>query len=319
MPQQAPFDIQTRLTQIAMAVKPMGMIADRVLPRVPVEAEKFTYTKFITAESFTIPDTRIGRSSEPNTVEFGATDVTDSTQDHGLADFVPKKDVKNAEGTNFDPMAVATESTALLVELAREQRAASLIFSLNTYAASLRTTLSGTSQWSDYTNSDPVEAIDAAVDSMLIRPNVLVLGRQTWRKLRKHPKVIAAVLGQRGVGAAEKAAGKVGLEAVAELLELDEIIVGEAFYNTAAKGQAASYSRLWGAHAALLHINRNVRSARAAIPTFGFTAEWGGRRVRTIDEPKKGVDGGTSIHVVEQVKELVSFQELGYFFQNAVA
>ncbi|REM27293.1 phage capsid protein, partial [Mycobacterium tuberculosis] len=84
----------------------------------------------------------------PNTVEFGGTDVTDSTEDYGLDDPVPNKDIKNAQGTNYDPRDAAAERTALLVRMAREKRVADLYFALGTYAASLRTTLAGTSQWS---------------------------------------------------------------------------------------------------------------------------------------------------------------------------
>lgn len=317
----APFTIQPRLTQIAMAVKPTGMIADLVCPRVDVMGEKFTYTKFATEESFSIPDTRVGRTSEPNSVEFGGADVEDATEDHGLDDWVPEKDVKNAKdsGSPIDPLAVATERTALLVELAREQRVANLYFTLATYSAALRTTLAGNSQWSDYVNSDPVTAILTAFDTMLIRPNVAVLGQAVWTKLRMHPKVVAAVLNAGGGVGAQGAAGVVARRAVAELLELDEIHVGSAFYNSAKKGQAAAYSRLWGKHAAFLRIDKSVKSPTGGMPTFSMTAQWQDRKTKTFFDPKRGVDGSHCVRVAEHVKELVTFQDAGYFFQNAVA
>jgi hypothetical protein len=315
----APFTVQPKLTQIAMAVKPQGMIADKVCPRVTVPGEKFIYTKMSTEEVFTIQDTRVGRTGAPNQVEFGGVDVTDSTEDYGLDDPVPNKDIKNAEGTNYDPLAAAAERTTILVELAREKRVADLMFSLNTYAASLRSTLSGTGQWSDYANSDPVNAILMMFDGMLIRPNVGILGRAVWTKLRMHPKVVAAVLnaGKGNGGAA--AAGVIARKAVADLLELDDIYVGEAFANTAKKGQAAAYARLWGKHAAFARIDPNVRDARAAIPTFAMTAQWGDRVGGTIPDANIGLDGGQKVRVGEHVKELIAFQECGCFFQNAVA
>lgn len=317
----APFTVQPRLTQIAMAVRPQGMIADLVCPRIPVEGEKFIYSKLTTSELFTIPDAKVGRSSEPNQVEFGATDVTDSTEDYALDDFVPNKDIETARSANnFDPMATATEGTTILLDLAREQRAATLYFTKANYAAALATTLSGTSQWSDYTNSDPYAAIMAAFDAMLIRPNIAVIGRLVATKLRSHPKIVAAVAATTGVGVASTAAGKVSLQALADLLELDAIQVGEPFVNTAAKGQTPTYSRLWGKHAAFLRIDRNVRSVRGmAMPTFAFTAQFGTRFAGTIPEQKRGIKGGVTVRVGEQVKELISFQEAGYFFENAVA
>jgi hypothetical protein len=311
----APFTVIPRLTQIAMAIKPSGMIADQVLPRVPVEGEKFNYTKMATDEAFTIPDTRVGRSSAPNQVEFGGTDVTESTEDYGLDDFVPNKDVKNAEGTNYDPIAAATERTALLVQLAREQRVSNLVFTLATYAAALRTTLAGADQWSDPAGSDPVKAVLTAFDAMLVRPNIAVFGQQVWTAFRQHPKVVAATKGSFS----DKASGVAARQAVAELLELEDVYVGQAFYQTAKKGQAAAYSRLWGKHAAFLKIERHVRDPRHTLPCFGFTAQWGTQIAGTIPNQVRGLLGGQLVRVGEQLKELVAFQEAGYFFQNAVA
>lgn len=57
------------------------------------------------------------------------------------------------------------------------------------------TTLSGTSQWSDYANSDPVTAIDNAKETVRKasgkRPNSIFMSRPVFNKLRRHPKVIA--------------------------------------------------------------------------------------------------------------------------------
>jgi hypothetical protein len=317
----APFSVQPRLTQIAMAVKPEGFIADVICPRYPVPGEKFIYTRMGVSEAFTIPDTKVGRTSEPNQVEFGGTDVTDSTEDHGLDDPVPNKDIRSAEGTNYKPLEAAAERTALLVELAREQRVSNLYFALNTYSSSLRTTLSSTGQWSDFTNSDPVGAILEMFDSMLVRPNVGGMGRAVWTKFRRHPKVLAAILNMPGGSGAGgvAAAGVASRKAVADLLELDDLIIGESFYNTAKKGQTSAYSRLWGKHAGFWRIEKGVRDPRGGMPTFGFTAQWGERVAGTIALPTRGLEGSQLVRVGEHVKELVAFQDAGCFFQNAVA
>lgn len=315
----APFTVQPRLTQIAMGIKPTGFIADEVCPRILVPAEKFIYTKFATDEVFTIPDTRVGRTGRPNTVEFGGTDVNDSTEDYGLDDPVPNKDIKNSEGTNYSPKDAAAERTALLVKMAREKRVADLYFNLATYSPALRSTLSGTSQWSDYANSDPTSAILTMFDSMLVRPNIGVIGRAVWTKWRMHPKVVAAVLNNGGGLGGAAATGVIQRRAVADLLELDDIYVGEPLANVSKKGQTAAYSRMWGKHAAFLRIDKSVRDTKGGLPTFGFTAQWGDIVAGEIPDPNIGLDGGVNIRVGEHVKELVAFQEVGCFFQNVVA
>jgi hypothetical protein len=128
--------------------------------------------------------------------------------------------------------------------------------------------------------------------------------------------VLNASGGQGGL----TATGVASKQAVADLLELDAIHVGESFYNSAKKGQAASYARLWGKHASFLRIDRNVRTVRGmAMPTFAFTAQWQNRFAGTITDPKRGIRGGTTVRVGEQLKELVSFTEAGCHFHDAVA
>ena len=315
-----PFQVQTRLTAIALAVKPQGFIADMVCPRVDAEAEEFTYTKGITDELFTIPDTSIGRTSRPNTVEFGAKDVTDKVEDHGLQGIVPVRDINRARAqrANWDPMAEATENTGLLVHLAREQRVSNLIFGAANYQSGAAGTLalSGHGQWSDYANSDPLKVINEQMDKMLVRPNAIVFGQSVWTGFRRHPKVVAAI---KPSGAGNQEQGSVNRMQVAEELEIDEVHVGRTWYNTKKKGQTAVMGRLWGKHCALLHINRDIKSMRSAMPTFAFTAEWMGFRVGTYEDESIGTDGATIVKLVDQIKELVAWKEAGFLYQNAVA
>ena len=91
---QAPFVIQPRLTAIALAYQNEEMVSDRVLPRVLVDSEVFKYSVFTQADSFTIPDTKVGRKSEVNEIDWTATETTSSTQDYALADIIPNKDIQ---------------------------------------------------------------------------------------------------------------------------------------------------------------------------------------------------------------------------------
>lgn len=316
---QTPFVIQQRLTAITLAYRNTAFVADSVLPRIPVAGSAFKWSKYTLADAFTIPDTRVGRKSAPNRIDWTATEQTDSTADYALDDAIPQSDIDNAASTPMpiDPEARSTELLSDLVALDRENRVASLIFALGTYPAAQRTTLAGTTQWSDFTNSNPVDAILAALDACLIRPNVLVLGQAVWTKLRQHPKVTAAVYPAGGNATA--AGAPVARQAIADLFELDEVVVGQSWYNSAKPGQNASLSRLWGKHAALIYRAPQVISPTGTI-TFGFTAQWGQRIAGTIaNDPNIGMRGGTLVRVGEAVKEVIAANDAAYFFQNAVA
>lgn len=313
------FPINAELSAIAIAYQnpDAALVADKVLPRVPT-AKKFKYTKYTTEQGYTVPDTRVGRKSEPNMVDFGGTDVTAECVDYGLDDLVPNDDIeafnsmpKPATGGPVSPLAISTMMLTGLVQLDREIRVAGTVFNTNSYSAGNQATLSGTSQWSDRANSDPLNAITTAMDTPLVRPNKLVIGQLAWTQLRMHPKIVQAI------GKSAQTAGYASLQQVADLLELQEIIVGRAFYNTAKKGQTPTYARAWGKHAALLHIDS--LAAQLQQPTFGWTAQWGSKIAGDIPEPKSGLRGGVRVRSGESVQEVIVSTDAGYFFQNCVA
>jgi hypothetical protein len=184
------------------------------------------------------------------------------------------------------------------------------------YATANKVTLSGASQWSDFTNSNPIDAILQACDAMIMRPNKLIMGQAVWTKFRQHPKVVEAVkaTGAGGVNAY----GVVARQAVADLLEMQEVMVGQSFVNTAAKGAAVTMSRCWGKFCALMY-TEPVAGTQGAT-TFGFTAEaGGGPRVRNWMEPQRGADGVEVVQMVDTVKEVLPANDLGYLFSAAVA
>lgn len=321
---KAPFVIQQRLTAITLTYRNQAFIADQVLPRIPVDSSAFKWSKYNLADGFTIPDTKVGRKSRPNEIDWTATEQTDSTVDYGLDDVVPQSDIDNAMAASavqgvqpIDPEARSTEILTDLIALDRENRVASKVFDLNTYPSANRTTLSGTAQWSDYANSDPISAILTALDTCIVRPNIAVLGQAVWSKLRMHPKVTAAVYPIGGNAATSGTV--VARQAIAELLELEEVLVGVSWYNSAKPGQTASLARLWGKHAAFLYRAPQILSPTGTV-TFGFTAQWGERIAGTIErDPNVGLRGGTRVRVGESVKEVVAANDAAYFFQNAVA
>lgn len=314
MAYSASFPITPQLTAIAIAYQNKALIADDVLPRVIVPTADFKYQKYNLAEGFSVPDTKVGRRSAPNEVVFSATEQTASVVDYGLDSPVPNSDIMAAEGTPYDPLGRATEQTSNLLLLDREVRTAALVFATGSYAAGNQATLSGTSQWSDFTNSNPLSAIMDALDTMVMRPNIGVFGRATWTKLRQHPRIVEAV---KGTGAGLNAQGMISRQQLADLLELEGIFVGEGFLNTAKKGQTPATSRVWGKHASFIY--RDSLADAQSGTTFGFTGQWGTRMAGSEYDSEIGLRGGQRVRVGESVKELITANDLGYFFQNAVA
>jgi hypothetical protein len=306
-----PFPIDPKLTAVAIAYRnpDVALIADAVLPITPVSQE-FKHLVYALANGFTVPDLKVGRKSKPNEVEFSATEIISKCEDYGLDDLVPNEDIK-ADNQGVDPLGTATMFLTNLVNLAREQRVANLVFARGTYPGANQATLAGVSQWSDQVNSDPVKAIGDALDVPVMRPNIAVFGQATWTALRRHPKIVQAVYGTA------QNAGMVSRQGFADLFELQQILVGQGFLNTAKKGQAVATARVWGKHAAFIYRDR-AAGPQAGV-TFGYNGRFGDKIAGTIDEPTIGLEGCQRVRVGERTKEVISANDLAYFFQNAVA
>lgn len=307
-----PFPLDTRLTGIALAYTNKTLIADSVLPRVPVGGQTFKWLNHTRADRFTIPNTRIGRKGRPGEVEFSATETSGQVFDYGLDDVVPNDDIASAP-QGFDPLGNAAEGLTDLVLLDREVRVASLVFNAATYPVGNKVTNSAGSYW-DVEANNPVAQITDLLNGMLMRPNVAVFSRKVFDALRRHPKVIAAVF---PIGGNAAQGGMANRQQLADLFELEEVLVGEGFVNTAKPGQTANIVRVWGNHAAFLHRNR-LANTRSPQMTFGYTAQWQGRVAGRMDEPKTGLRGAVRVRVGESVNEIVCAADVGYFVENAI-
>jgi hypothetical protein len=316
---QFAFPINPALSAIAMAYRnpDQVLVADQVLPRIPT-AQTFKWTKYDLAQGYSVPDTKVGPKSEPNKVDFKGVEFTNSVFDYGLDDLVSNSEIEafaampHPEGSGpLSPQALSTMMIMGLIKLDREVRVAQAVFNAATYAAGNQATLAGTGQWSDQVNSDPVAAIGDALDIPVIRPNKMVLGRAAWTKLRRHPKIVQAC------NASFQGAGIASRQQVADLFEIQEIMVGEAFVNTARKGQPAALSRAWGKHCLLYYSNQQAAVERQ--PVFGFTAQFGPAIAGEIPAPTKGLRGGMTVRAGESVQEVVSAADVAYYFQNCVA
>lgn len=303
---QRPFPVEPQLTAIAIAYRNTKFIADEVLPRVPVSSASFKWLEFDFSERFTLPNTRVGRTSQPNQVEFSAKEKESSVEDWGLDSPVPQDDIDTAI-TGYNPLGHAVEATTDLILLDREVRAANLLFNGANY--NNKQTLTSAQQWNS-SDSDPVALITDAFDSMVQRPNIGTLGRRVATALRRHPKIVAAYHGNAGES------GLVPLGFLADLLELDAIYVGDAFLNSAKPGKPPVLLRAWGNKASFT-VRNKLANTKGGI-TFGYTAQFKDRVSGSIADPDIGLRGGQRVRVGESVKEIVVSKDAGYLFENVI-
>jgi hypothetical protein len=313
----APFPLDPLMQKVMSMYANAMSIADRILFRIPVLKRTFGYYIYDKRDTFTIPNTLVGRSSDPNLVQFAATRATGECLPYGLGDFIPQSDISEAEGTTINPVLLATEGIARLIDLDREKRVADLLFAAGTYPSGNKVQLTGNDQWnSGHADGDPIADITAGLDACLMRPNHMAIGRAAFSALSKNPYILKAVNRTSGD------AGIASRKSIADLFELKDIYVGEGWANTAKKGQTATMSRLWGKHCLLFYKDETVRSVEGI--TFGFTAHYtkegeGGKIAGQKVREKTGLTGGVDIWAGEIVKEVVIAPDLGYFIQDCAA
>ena len=319
-----PFPVSAVLTAIAVGFRNTSSvrIADQVLPRQNVSGEKFKWTEYPISEAFNTPDARVGRKGRVQQLEFSGTEKESAVEDFGFDAPIPYSDIEAAANARslglsaIDPETHAVQMITDTLENCREARVAALIHNSATYAADKRVTLSGTSQFSDYANSDPISVIKTGMEATLVyTPNTMVMGRAVWSRLSSHPKIVNAVKG------GTQTSGLISREQFLELFSgegIQNILIGDAMVNTAKPGQPVNLQRAWGKHIAMLHLNSMASIEQGGI-TFGATADYGGRIAGRIEDKDIGLQGGVRIRTGERVKELIIAKDVGYFIQNAVA
>ncbi|MBW4484893.1 MAG: phage capsid protein [Tildeniella torsiva UHER 1998/13D] len=311
-----PFPINNEYTAVAIAYRNTAMIADEVLPITPV-SKKFTWIKHTKEEGYTAPDDKVGRKSRPNQISFTGTEQTDSTEDYAYDDPIPQDDIDANNIPGYDVVGKSTMYLSNLLELRREKRVADLVFDAAQYPTDNKVTLSGSGQYS-HPDSNPLNDLLTRLDVPLMRPNAIAMGQDVWRVLRQHPTILAAI---KGTGAGRSAtageAGVIAREQLAELLEIEAVLVGQGWINTAARGQTPTFVRVWGKSISMMY--RDVLAGPQRGTTFGFTGQFGTRIAGTIPDPHIGMRGGQITRVGWSQKEIISAADLGYLISAAVA
>ena len=185
------------LAQLAFAYKdPMSWyISPEIAVPTPVPYEKGQFRVKNFSTYYLHADTRMGRSGYP-----GSLDETDSFLNYdceplGLNTFLKGAELANPQQYGYqseaDMIQRKTEWLAHLMKLDRESRCKTFTDDDTNYNASNILTLTGTDQWSDLTNSDPLSDIMDA-KALCKHINTMIISDTTARYLQQHPKLIAA-------------------------------------------------------------------------------------------------------------------------------
>ena len=297
-------------TDLVAAYQNKKLIADQVMPIKVLDGPElaFKYYEHTKGDAFTAPETRVGRTSEPNIIHLSGEERTGACVAHGLQDVVPKEDIdqiKNKE--RF----VNTHLEYLMnqVLLGREVRVAGIVQSPSNYGAGLSHTYEA-AQGIGADGFDIVATILEYLEKPLARPNVIGMNAFVWSKLRTDPNILKAIYPNNNGG------GVATREQIKALFEVDEILVGEARVNTTKNAQNPTLASCWGNNI-WAHYSEPLSNLKEGI-AWGMTAQVGERYAAIVEDDKVGLKGAEVIKAGFYQTEVVVGKDAGFLLKNVV-
>mgnify|MGYP002700098282 CR=1 FL=1 len=299
------------LTAIAQGINNRALIGGLILPVHMVGRSEFKYHALDPSlESFKAGDDALAATALPNEARLAMASHTASTEGYGLVSHIAQKTVDEApEG--YDPIQKAAESITKRLWLGHELRVAAMVKAAGNYKTTQALGADGTKKISDATADLPAMLLEQ-LERAILRPNQLTLGRDVATKLRTHPSIVAAI----SASGTEK--GIVKLEALADLLEVDRILVGGALANSS-KGKNHNLTNPWAGVFAGHYVDSGANPGMLEDDaTFGFTAMSLDFDVSESFSADRGPRGTTSVKVASEMVELVTAKDAGVLLTSVL-
>ncbi|MBM3334198.1 hypothetical protein FJY63_06010 [Candidatus Sumerlaeota bacterium] len=264
MPEVSQVHIDAALTNVCVAYSNPNFVADLIAPPVAVRKQSDRYFIYDAArERFRSSNDRRAPGAEASEVDFALSNDNYYCEDHALESVIPDEERENAD----PPIQPEIDRTEFLLEKIILNKELVLATRIRTGSDIPGETLSGTSQWSDYTNSDPVTAVETRKatiqEAVQVIPNTLVLSYPVYAKVRLHPKVTERTQ-YMTLGTADP-------KTLATLFDVEQVLVARTMKNVAAPGQSPSLEYVWGKDAFLCYVPPRPALKRVA---FAYSFVW---------------------------------------------
>ncbi len=246
MPEVQQVHIDAALTNLSVAYRNNEFVADLIAPPVPVRKQSDRYYIYDSdRDAMRVTEDLRAPGSLAHEVDFTLSTDSYYCDDHALAGAVPDEERENADPViqpDIDRTEYLTERILLNQEVAVET-------ALRTAAGMGETVVDSGATW-ESGSSDPVADIQAARLAVFAesqrRANVMIAPYAIYETLRNHPSIVDRVKYSGG--------GIITAEILAQLFDVDRLVVPKCFINSSVKGQAAAVQSLWGTNVYLLHV-----------------------------------------------------------------
>lgn len=304
--------IDKLLTNVSSMYVPEGFISESLFPVVESMQKTGKLAKYGT-DHLRIEQTIIGGQGKYSRIATVVrSNSSYSIEGHGLEGLVTEDDYSNVEKP-YDAEADETLGITSTIMVGKEKGLADVLS--DTAVLTQNTTLSGTSQWSDYANSDPVDdfitARKAVKDGCGFAPDLAVMSWDVFQILKYHPGILDA-LGYKD----NRTGGLTGQE-MADVLNVKRVLVGEASYESANKGQTSSLASIWGKH---LIFAKMPAKAMKYQTSLGYCFKLKGRKARRVLKwSVNNPPNSKAILVDDHYDFCITNANAGYLIKDSVA
>lgn len=308
--------IDRALTNLAISYRNREYIGDVLMPVVTVKNRSDKIWEFPVQTMQELQSSSLaGNRGMPGEVKYSIDSSKNySVNDYALIDWVGNDEIENSDAP-LQPKVQATEVVTNYLLLGREYRVAGVVFASGNYGSNT-SALSGATRW-DVATSDPVQAIDDAIESCFVRPNTMAIGALAWNRLKSHPKVLQYIL-SRAATTAGTVPLRVNEQLFAEAFGLERVVVGRAKYVTSREGASLTSGYIWGKSCALIRVEPNP--SPRMTQTFGYTFRFGTMETREIIDLVRGVRGGVIVKVSHSDAEtVIGGANAGYLFTTVIS
>ena len=295
------------LTNLAVGYKNAEFIAEKIFPQVFTDKEGVQVPVFGKG-SFVEYDTKRAVGAASNVITLDAPNYLPIVlEEHDLAIGV---DYREQAESLFNEQAKATRRATKGVQLRQEIETAALLQAKSAYQSGHTKDLAATKKWSA-DNSDPLSDIESARETVRaacgVRPGVLVVGASVLSQLKRNKALLASL-------SANDRKSLLTVEQLKNLLELDDIIVGQAV-SSVATGKPTK--DVWSKFASLIVRPELVSDGNdEGEPAFGYTFR---RRGMPVVDRYEEVGGKVEYARYTDIrKAAVVGSACGFLFENAV-
>ena len=298
-----------QLDNISLAYSNENYVAERFFPIVTVKKDTGKITTYA-MDNLRIVEALRSIGSKTNEVGHSVS-IGDHyvLKEYALMELVPDEHMEQAEAP-IHPKIDATENITERLLVIKESAMATAVSATATMTSN--TTLSGTDQWSDYTNSDPIGDIKTGKEAVRTasgkKANTLLLSHNAYIELLDHPDIIDRL---KYVKVADKDAAKAAL---ARIFDLDEVIVGDAQHNSSAEGGTITLADIWDKVAIIAYIEKRPTLKSR---TLGFTYQM--KAPRYVDGWRDEDRRGDYIRVTDKFDQQLIDVNCGYLIKDCVA